>query len=165
MRGTPVSAIEALASGRLSWRPASAGVPDVVRDEVDGFLVEPGDTDGAAERLALSRPIPRSARGWASRDAPTCGSVTRSSVSSTTSTACTGRSSPRRGSPSSRRDLAEDVPRDGGEAGVGLAVVRQRMRGERQRPPAASRPSGVVDLELVAEHVTGSTGPARSTRR
>jgi glycosyltransferase involved in cell wall biosynthesis len=28
------------------------GVPDVVRDEVDGFLVEPGDVEGAAERLA-----------------------------------------------------------------------------------------------------------------
>ena len=28
------------------------GVPDVVRDGIDGFLVEPGDTDAAAERLA-----------------------------------------------------------------------------------------------------------------
>jgi glycosyltransferase involved in cell wall biosynthesis len=28
------------------------GVPDVVRDGVDGFLVEPGDVDAMAERLA-----------------------------------------------------------------------------------------------------------------
>jgi glycosyltransferase involved in cell wall biosynthesis len=28
------------------------GVPDVVRDGMDGFLVEPGDIEGAAERLA-----------------------------------------------------------------------------------------------------------------
>jgi glycosyltransferase involved in cell wall biosynthesis len=51
--GTPVSAIEALASGTPVVATRVGGVPDVVRDEVDGFLVEPGDTDGAAERLAL----------------------------------------------------------------------------------------------------------------
>jgi glycosyltransferase involved in cell wall biosynthesis len=28
------------------------GVPDVVRDGEDGFLVEPGDTEALAERLA-----------------------------------------------------------------------------------------------------------------
>jgi glycosyltransferase involved in cell wall biosynthesis len=28
------------------------GVPDVVRDGIDGFLVEPGDTEAAADRLA-----------------------------------------------------------------------------------------------------------------
>jgi glycosyltransferase involved in cell wall biosynthesis len=28
------------------------GVPDVVRDGLDGFLVEPGDVDAAASRLA-----------------------------------------------------------------------------------------------------------------
>jgi glycosyltransferase involved in cell wall biosynthesis len=28
------------------------GVPDVVRDGVDGFLVEPGDVDAMADRLA-----------------------------------------------------------------------------------------------------------------
>jgi glycosyltransferase involved in cell wall biosynthesis len=28
------------------------GVPDVVRDDVDGFLVEPGDIDAMADRLA-----------------------------------------------------------------------------------------------------------------
>jgi glycosyltransferase involved in cell wall biosynthesis len=28
------------------------GVPDVVRDGLDGFLVEPGDVEAAADRLA-----------------------------------------------------------------------------------------------------------------
>jgi glycosyltransferase involved in cell wall biosynthesis len=50
--GTPVSAIESLASGTPVVANRVGGVPDVVRDGVDGFLVEVGDVDGAAERLA-----------------------------------------------------------------------------------------------------------------
>lgn len=50
--GTPVSAIEALASGTPVVANRVGGVPDVVRDGVDGFLVEQGDTAGAARRLA-----------------------------------------------------------------------------------------------------------------
>jgi glycosyltransferase involved in cell wall biosynthesis len=50
--GTPVSAIEALASARPVVATRVGGVPDVVRDGVDGFLVEPGAVDELAERLA-----------------------------------------------------------------------------------------------------------------
>ncbi len=50
--GTPVSAIEALASGTPVVANRVGGVPDVVRDGVDGFLVEPGDIEGAATSLA-----------------------------------------------------------------------------------------------------------------
>jgi glycosyltransferase involved in cell wall biosynthesis len=50
--GTPVSVIESLASGTPVVANRVGGVPDVVRDGVDGFLVESGDTEGAAERLA-----------------------------------------------------------------------------------------------------------------
>jgi glycosyltransferase involved in cell wall biosynthesis len=50
--GTPVSAIEALASGTPVVANRVGGVPDVVRDGLDGFLVEPGDVEAAAERLA-----------------------------------------------------------------------------------------------------------------
>jgi glycosyltransferase involved in cell wall biosynthesis len=50
--GTPVSAIEALAAGRPVVATRVGGVPDVVRDGEDGFLVEPGATDELAERLA-----------------------------------------------------------------------------------------------------------------
>jgi len=49
--GTPVSAIEALAGGRPVVATEVGGVPDVVRDGVDGFLVEPGDVDAMADRL------------------------------------------------------------------------------------------------------------------
>jgi glycosyltransferase involved in cell wall biosynthesis len=49
--GTPVSAIEALAAGRPVVATRVGGVPDVVRDGEDGFLVEPGDTSELANRL------------------------------------------------------------------------------------------------------------------
>ena len=51
--GTPVSAIEALAGGKPVVATRVGGVPDVVRDGEDGFLVDPGNVDGLAERLAL----------------------------------------------------------------------------------------------------------------
>jgi len=50
--GTPVSVIEALAAGRPAVATRVGGVPDVVRDGVDGFLVDPGDVDALAARLA-----------------------------------------------------------------------------------------------------------------
>jgi glycosyltransferase involved in cell wall biosynthesis len=50
--GTPVSAIEALAAGRPVVATSVGGVPDVVRDGEDGYLVGVGDTDGLADRLA-----------------------------------------------------------------------------------------------------------------
>ena len=49
--GTPVSAIEALAGGRPVVATRVGGVPDVVRDGIDGYLVEPGNVDALAERL------------------------------------------------------------------------------------------------------------------
>jgi glycosyltransferase involved in cell wall biosynthesis len=50
--GTPVTVIEALAAGKPVVAYEVGGVPDVVRDGVDGFLVEPGSTSGLAARLA-----------------------------------------------------------------------------------------------------------------
>lgn len=57
--GTPVSAIEALAATTPVVATRVGGVPDVVRNGVDGFLVEPGDTEAAAERLAVLAADPR----------------------------------------------------------------------------------------------------------
>jgi glycosyltransferase involved in cell wall biosynthesis len=57
--GTPVSVIEALAAGRPVVATRVGGVPDVVRDGEDGFLVEPGATDELAERLAELARDPR----------------------------------------------------------------------------------------------------------
>jgi len=50
--GTPVSVIEALAAELPVVATRVGGVPDVVRDGEDGFLVEVGATDDLAERLA-----------------------------------------------------------------------------------------------------------------
>lgn len=50
--GTPVTIIEALAAGRPIVSTNVGGVADVVRDGVDGFLVEVGDTAAMAARLA-----------------------------------------------------------------------------------------------------------------
>jgi len=68
--GTPVSAIEALATGTPVVANRVGGVPDVVRDGIDGFLVEPGDIESAAERLeTLARdPTLRTKLGDAGRE-------------------------------------------------------------------------------------------------
>lgn len=50
--GTPVSVIEALAAKRPAVATRVGGVPDVVRDGVDGFLVDSDDPGALADRLA-----------------------------------------------------------------------------------------------------------------
>jgi glycosyltransferase involved in cell wall biosynthesis len=50
--GTPVSVIEALAAETPVVATRVGGVPDVVREGEDGFLVDIGATDELAERLA-----------------------------------------------------------------------------------------------------------------
>jgi glycosyltransferase involved in cell wall biosynthesis len=50
--GTPVTAIEALASGCPVVATRVGGVPDVVTDGEDGFLVASGDVEQLAARLA-----------------------------------------------------------------------------------------------------------------
>jgi glycosyltransferase involved in cell wall biosynthesis len=50
--GTPVSVIEALAARRPAVATRVGGVPDVVRDGIDGFLVDADDGDALATRLA-----------------------------------------------------------------------------------------------------------------
>jgi glycosyltransferase involved in cell wall biosynthesis len=68
--GTPVSAIEALAAGRPVVATRVGGIPDVVVEGVDGFLVEPGATDDLAGRLSqLARdPTLRERMGRAGRE-------------------------------------------------------------------------------------------------
>jgi glycosyltransferase involved in cell wall biosynthesis len=50
--GTPVTAIEALAAGKPVVATRVGGIPDVVRDGEDGFLVAAGDVEALGDRLA-----------------------------------------------------------------------------------------------------------------
>jgi glycosyltransferase involved in cell wall biosynthesis len=67
--GTPVSVIEALAAERPAVATRVGGIPDVVRDGVDGFLVDGDEPDALAERLAelAADPPRRAAMGEAGR--------------------------------------------------------------------------------------------------
>ncbi|TML95121.1 MAG: glycosyltransferase family 4 protein, partial [Actinobacteria bacterium] len=64
------SVIEALGAGRPVVATRVGGIPDVVRDGEEGFLVEPGATDELAERLGqLARdPALRERMGKQGRD-------------------------------------------------------------------------------------------------
>jgi glycosyltransferase involved in cell wall biosynthesis len=68
--GTPVSVIESLAAGRPVVATDVGGVSDVVRDGVDGFLVEAADVDALADRLQelAADPERRRAMGEAGRE-------------------------------------------------------------------------------------------------
>jgi glycosyltransferase involved in cell wall biosynthesis len=68
--GTPVTTIESLAAGRPVVATRVGGIPDVVEDGVDGFLAEPRDPEGLAERLErLARdPELRARMGRAGRE-------------------------------------------------------------------------------------------------
>jgi glycosyltransferase involved in cell wall biosynthesis len=68
--GTPVTVIEALAAERPVVATRVGGVPDVVRDGEDGFLVEAGATDDLADRLGrLARdPALRASMGKKGRE-------------------------------------------------------------------------------------------------
>jgi glycosyltransferase involved in cell wall biosynthesis len=63
--GTPVSVIEALAAARPAVATRVGGVPDVIRDGVDGYLVPVGDAATLGARLAelASDPAKREAMG------------------------------------------------------------------------------------------------------
>jgi glycosyltransferase involved in cell wall biosynthesis len=68
--GTPVSAIEALAAECPVVATRVGGVPDVVRDGVDGFLSEVGDVDALADSLRrfAGDPALRASFGAAGRE-------------------------------------------------------------------------------------------------
>jgi glycosyltransferase involved in cell wall biosynthesis len=60
--GTPVSLIESLAAERPAVATRVGGTPDVIRDGVDGFLVDSADPGELADRLAeLAGDAPRRA--------------------------------------------------------------------------------------------------------
>ena len=89
--GSPVSLIEAMAAGRPVVATRIGGVPDLVEDGVNGYLVEPGQPAAIAEALLalLEDPGRRDALGTPGgsacipRSPPPawCGTSTRCTVS------------------------------------------------------------------------------------
>ena len=67
--GTPVSVMESLAAARPVVATRVGGIPDVVRDGVDGFLVDSDDADALAAPLAelAAHPEQRARMGEAGR--------------------------------------------------------------------------------------------------
>lgn len=61
--GQPLALLEAMAAGVAVLATAVGGVPDLVTDGIDGFLVEPGNAARLAQRIAgaLDDPVARAA--------------------------------------------------------------------------------------------------------
>ena len=133
--GTPVTTIEALAAGLPVVATRVGGLPDVVDDGDDGFLVAPATSTRSRSGSSSSRATPSSASGWATPGASACSSATPSTVSSTMSTGSTVRCSRR----------ASD-PRAGGRDGRGRRA-RRRARVGRQGFP---RHVGLADTAARA---------------
>ena len=51
LEGQPIAIIEAMASGLPVVGSSIGAVPDLIRDGIDGRIVEPGDVDGLANAL------------------------------------------------------------------------------------------------------------------
>jgi glycosyltransferase involved in cell wall biosynthesis len=67
--GQPIGILEAMASGLPVVATRVGGIPEVIRDQVDGFLVDPGRPDQLADALAslIASPDLRSRMGESAR--------------------------------------------------------------------------------------------------
>lgn len=65
--GTPVALIEAMAAGRPGVATRVGGVPELIEDQVNGFLVDSGDAEAMADRLGWLLDHPEEAKQMGAR--------------------------------------------------------------------------------------------------
>ncbi len=60
--GLPYSVLESLATGRVVIATRNSGVPEVIRDGVNGFMVDCNDIDGLASAMTYALELPQAQR-------------------------------------------------------------------------------------------------------
>ena len=149
LEGQPIAIIEAMAAGVPVVATTVGAIPDLVRDGVEGRVVEPGDVDGPGRRAGRAdRATRRCARGWATavrragrgraQPAASCRAQLAGLYASVLAGSDGDLGADAEAVPAGRDRFVDRERRDEPSRGVTRAAVRARsiVVGARGRPPA-----------------------------